>query len=81
MLTVEGIFDGKKIEMSEEIPFKTKRKVLITFFDDDVCKTDMESETDPIKALRGCSKNINLTGKLLESRREDSELEEPEWKR
>ncbi|MCP4112394.1 MAG: hypothetical protein GY749_43865 [Desulfobacteraceae bacterium] len=48
---------------------------LITFFDDDPCNTDIKLETEPIKALRGCSQNINLTGKLLESRREDSEIE------
>ncbi|MGE0086202.1 MAG: hypothetical protein AB7S75_17480 [Desulfococcaceae bacterium] len=34
MLTVQGIFDGKKIEVLDTVPFHEKRKVLITFLDD-----------------------------------------------
>jgi len=44
-------------------------------------ETNSESEVDPIKALRGCAKGTNLTEKLLESRREDLELEEAKWNR
>ena len=81
MLTIRGIYDGKKIEPLEEIPFKEKKNVIITFLEEPVEEIDLESEIDPIKALRGCAKGSNLTEKLLESRREDLELEEAKWKR
>ena len=81
MLTIRGIYDGKKIEPSEEITFKEKRTVLITFLEDPVEETNLELEIDPIKTLRGCAKGSNLTEKLLESRRKDLELEEAKWKR
>jgi hypothetical protein len=81
MLTIRGIYDGEKIEPSEEIPFKGKRNVIITFLEEPVEETDLESGIDPIKALRGCAKGSNLTGKLLGSRRDDLELEGAEWKR
>ncbi len=44
-------------------------------------ETDPGSEADPIKALRGCAEGLNLGEKLLESRREDLELEEAKRKR
>ncbi len=50
--------------------------MLITFLDETVEKADNEFKVDPIKALRGCTKGLKLTEKLLESRREDLELEE-----
>ena len=81
MLTIKGIYDGKKIEPSEEIPFKGKKNVIITFLEDPAEETDLDPEIDPIKALRGCAKGLNLTEKLLESRRRDLELEEAKWKR
>jgi hypothetical protein len=34
MLTVEGIYNGKNIELSEIVPFKEKKKVLVTFLED-----------------------------------------------
>lgn len=34
MLTIQGIFDGQKIEIVDKIPFNEKKKVLITFLDD-----------------------------------------------
>jgi len=39
----------------------------------------LELGIDPIRALRGCAKGSNLTEKMLESRREDIELEEAKW--
>ena len=81
MLTIRGIYDGKKIEPSEEIPIKEKRNVIITFLEEPVEETNVESGTDLVKALRGCAKGSNLTEKLLESRRRDLELEEAKWKR
>ncbi len=81
MLTIKGIYDGKKIEPSEEIPFKEKRDVIIVFLEEPIDETDIETEIDPVKALRGCSKRLKLTEKLLESRRKDLELEESKWKR
>ena len=81
MLTIKGIYDGKKIEPSEEIPFKGKKNVIITFLEDPAEETDLDPEIDPIKALRGCAKGLNLTEKLLESRGKDLELEEAKWER
>jgi hypothetical protein len=66
MLTIEGIFDGRKIEPLSKIPFKDRKKVLITFLNDK--PHEASSNLDPIKALKGCAKGINLTSKLLESR-------------
>ncbi len=34
MLTIEGIFDGQKIEAVGKIPFIDKKRVLITFLED-----------------------------------------------
>ena len=81
MLTIRGIYDGKRIEPLETIPFEGKMNVIITFLEEPVEKASFESEVDPIKTLRGCAKGSNLTAKLLESRREDWELEEAKWKR
>ncbi len=39
-------------------------------------ETDPGSGVDPIEALRGWAEGLNLGEKLLESRREDVELEE-----
>jgi hypothetical protein len=79
MLTIEGIYDGQKIEPLKEIPFKKKKKVVITFLDDVLENTGVELGIDPIRALRGCAKGSNLTKKMLESRREDIELEQRKW--
>jgi hypothetical protein len=71
MLTIKGIYDGKKIEPSEEIPFTEKRNVLITFLEELSKETGIESEIDPIKALRGSAIGLDLTEKLLKSRKSD----------
>jgi len=81
MLAIRGIYDGERIEPLEKIPFKGKRDVIITFLEEPLEETNIELRIDPIKALRGCSKGMNLTEKLLESRREDLKLEETKWKR
>jgi len=81
VLTIRGVYDGEKIEPSEEIPFKENRNVIITFLDEPVEETDLGSEVDPIKVLRGCAKGLNLGEKLLESRREDLEFEEAKRER
>ena len=81
MLTIRGIYDGKKIKLSEEVPFKEKKSVIVTFLEDPVRKTDSEQEINAIRALRGCAKGTNLTEKLLESRKEDLELEEAKWRK
>ena len=79
MLAIRGIYDGKRIEPLEEIPFKGKMNVIITFIEEPVAETKPEFEVDPIKALRGCAKGSNLTEKLLASRREDLEFETAKW--
>ena len=81
MLTVEGIYDGQKIEPLETIPFNEKKKVVITFLNEASDEIDSELQINPIKALRGCAKNSNLTERLLEARREDIELEERKWRK
>ena len=53
MLTIEGIYDGQKIEPLKEIPFKKKKKVVITFLDDAPKNKGLELGIDPIRALRG----------------------------
>ena len=63
MLTIEGIFDGRKIEPLSEIPFKERKKILITFLNDK--PREASSDIDPIKALKGCAKGINLTSKIV----------------
>ena len=81
MLTIKGIYDGQKIEPLKEIPFKKKKKVVITFLDEVRGNAGSELGIDPIEALRGCAKGSNLTEKLMQSRREDMELEEAKWKK
>jgi len=81
MLAIRGIYDGKRIEPLEEILFKGKMNVIITFIEEPVEETNHEAEIDPIEALRGCAKGSNLTERLLASRREDLELETAKWKR
>jgi len=56
------------------VSIKDRKKVLITFLNDK--PREASSDIDPIKALKGCAKGINLTSKLLESRKEDLEIEE-----
>ena len=80
MLTIKGIYDGKRIKLSEEIPFKGKKSVIVIFLEDPVREIDSERKINAIKALRGCAKGTNMTGKLLESRKEDLELEEAKWR-
>ena len=79
MLSINGIYDGQKIKPLKEIPFKEQKKVVITFLDDAIEDNILNSDIDPIEALRGCAKGSNLTEKLLESRREDKDLEESKW--
>ena len=63
-------------QLSEKVPIKGKKRVIITFIDEPFAETDLGMEIDPIRALRGCAKGSNLTEKLLESRRKDLNLEE-----
>jgi hypothetical protein len=69
VLTIRGIYDGKKIEPSEEIPIKGKRNVIIAFLEEPVEETSVESGIGLIEALRGCARESYLTEKLLESRK------------
>lgn len=81
MLIIKGIFDGQKIEPLMKIPFKEKKKVIITFLDEAFENDDSQFGIDPIEALWGCAKDSNLTEKLMEYRKEDLELEERKWKK
>ena len=75
MLAINGVYDKGKIELIKEVPIKGKRRVIVTFIDEPLTDTDLGLEIDPIRALKGCAKGSNLTEKLLESRREDLNLE------
>jgi|GEM_PF-1224680 len=44
MLTVEGIYDGEKVQFLEDIPFEGKKKVLITFLDHGTYKKGLETD-------------------------------------
>ena len=81
MLTINGVYNKGKIELIRQAPIKGKRRVVVTFLDEPATDTGRELETDPIRALKGCAKGLNLTGRLLESRREDLGLEESKWGR
>ena len=81
MLSINGIYDGEEIKPLKKIPFKEKKKVVITFLDEAVEENISDSNIDPIEALRGCAKGSNLIEKMLESRGEDKELEESKWKK
>ena len=74
MFTIEGIYDGQKIWLLGEIPFKGRKKVLITFLNEAPDDTDLELEIKPIEALRGCARNSNLIEKLLKSKKEDIDI-------
>ena len=76
MLTVKGVYDGQKVEILEEIPFRGTINVLVTFLNDTFNEPDTLEDVDPIEALRGCSKKSNLTEKLLKYRQEDRAIEE-----
>ena len=81
MLTVNGVYDKGKIELIKEVPIKGKRRVVVTFLDEPLVETDLGLEIDPIRVLKGCATGLNLTEKLLESRKEDLNLEESKWGR
>ena len=75
MLAINGVYDKGKIELLKEVPIKGKRRVVVTFLDEPLVETDLGLEIDPIRALKGCARGLNLTEKLLESRKEDLNLE------
>ena len=81
MLAVNGIYDKGKIFLIKEVPIKNKRRVIVTFLDEPLVETDHELELDPVRALKGCARGLNLTEKLLESRNEDLNIEESKWER
>jgi hypothetical protein len=81
MLSVRGIYDGEKIKPLTKIPFEGRKRVLITFIDGAAQHSMPDSDIDPIRALRGCAKDSKLSQRLLESRREDAEIERAKWER
>jgi len=81
MLAINGVYDKGKIELIKEVPIKGKRRVIVTFLDEPPREFDLVLKVDPIRALKGCATGSNLTEKLLESRREDLNLEESKWGR
>lgn len=81
MLTINGVYDKGKIELIKGVPIKGKRNVIVVFLDEPLPNTDRALKIDPIRALKGCAKGTTLTEKLLESRREDLNLEESKWGR
>ena len=81
MLAIKGVYGKGKVELINKVQIKGKRRVIVTFLDEPFPDTDRELRIDPIKALKGCAKGSNLTEKLLESRKEDLNLEESKWGR
>ena len=81
MLTINGVYDKGKIELIKEVPIKEKRRVIVTFLDEPIVEADLGLEIDPIRALKGCARGLNLTKKLLKSRKEDLNLEGSKWRR
>ncbi len=64
MLTLEGVFDGRKIEVLGKVPFTRKKHVLITFLDEPLFEAETASDdVDPITQLRGRAKHARLTAK------------------
>ncbi len=45
MLTVEGIYDGGKVQFLNDIPFSGREKVLITFLDRETHEKYLETKT------------------------------------
>ena len=81
MLTINGVYDKGKIELIKEVPIKEKRRVIVTFLDEPLVEADPGLGIDPIRALKGCARGLNLTEKLLKSRKEDLNLEGSKWRR
>jgi len=81
MLAINGVYDKGKIELIKKVSIKGKRRVVVTFLDEPLVETDLGLEIDPIRDLKGCARGLNLTEKLLESRREDLNFEESKWGR
>lgn len=76
ILTIQGIFDGKQVELLEHVPFQQKKRVLITFLDDGFSERDtIPEKIDPIHALRGSAKGSHLTEKLVKAKGEDKAFE------
>jgi predicted DNA-binding antitoxin AbrB/MazE fold protein len=80
MLTIEGIYDDGKIEPLKPIPYRKKTRVVITFLNKISEGIAPGSAATAIKSLRGCDKGAGLTKTLIESRKEDIELENAKWR-
>ncbi len=81
MLSINGVYDKGKIELIKKISIKKKRKVIVTFLDEPFEEINPGLEIDPIRDLKGCARGLNLTEKLLKSRKEDLNIEESKWGR
>ncbi len=90
MLAVTGWFDGEKVEMTEPLPFKAKRNVIVIFLDDsanekDLLYKDREVQPsavhrvsgDPVEMFCGIFQDdSSLTDELLKERKKDIDFEE-----
>ena len=70
--------EGKLIFADEEMAPKDGAEVIITFLED---SNESVPEIDAIVALRGRGKGEKLVEKLLQSRREDLERDERNYRR
>ena len=76
---VKAIYEnGKLIFIDENISLKDGTEIIVTFVDDTEGKIPAR---EAIKALRGRGKGEKLVEKLLESRREDKEHDEDDYRR
>jgi hypothetical protein len=69
--------EGKLFFMDEKIAPKDGTEVIVTFFEDSEENT---SSIDAINALYGRGRGENLVDRLLQSRKEDLESDERNWR-
>ena len=59
MLTLEGVFDGHKVDILDRVPFTQKKRVLITFLDEPLSEAETTpDELEPIDQLRDGTRDL-----------------------
>ena len=71
MISVKGIYDGKRIKPAEKIKFKKKSEVIITFLDDDTIA--LEKNEKEFQKTFGAWKDIDVN-KLIKEIYEDRKI-------
>lgn len=65
MLSVKGIFNGKTVELLEEVPYQKEVQVIVTFLDDKLLPQKRETleQYSSVKSSKADTKEIDDTGK------------------